>query len=528
MIRAISIFLLLMITTTYSSVGEIRLHVLDSYETEIFDDSAAEIIAYCDLRKHLFVVNASEDIIDILDIRNPLDIKEAIARGTRGRIAKIDVSKQIPESGGINSVDVYKGLVAVAVENEDESNNGFIAFYKSNGFQKRLSNGKNYIEVGNLPDAVKFSPDGKYLIVSNEGEPGVDAQGNDVDPKGSVSIIDVKYGRPQMPAITLDFTAFDPAVPGVKLEPGKLLSDDVEPEFAAFSPDGKMAMVVLQEANAFAHVDVENKTILEIIPLGFKDHSLVRNALDASNDDGEINIQPWPVYGMYQPDGIESYEVNGNTYYVTANEGDSRDHEEERIADVVLDPVVFPNAATLQLDENLGRLKISNFLGNTDFDPEFEELYSFGARSFTIWDEGGNLVYDSGDWLEQITANQIPNEFNSTNDDNDSFDNRSDDKGPEPENLAIGEVDGNYYAFIGLERVGGIIIFNITNPNSPNFVQYINNRNFSADAESAAAKDLGPEGVKFIPADKSPIRNTPLLAVGNEVSGTTTVYRIRN
>lgn len=526
MIRTISLALLLMFAGTYASLAEIRLRVLDSFETGIFDDSAAEIVAYCDLRKHLFVVNASEDTIDILDIRNPLNIKKAIAIRTRGEIAKIDVSEQIPESGGINSVDVYKGLVAVAVENDDESKNGFIAFYKSNGFQKRLSNGKNYIEVGNLPDAVKFSPDGKYLIVSNEGEPGEDALGNPVDPKGSVSIIDVKYGRPQLPAITLDFTAFDPAVPGVKLEPGKLLSDDVEPEFAAFSPDSKMAMVVLQEANAFAMVDVENKTIVDIKPLGFKDHSLTRNALDASNRDDVINIQPWPVYGMYQPDGIESYRVNGNTYYVTANEGDSRDHEEERIKDVVLDPVVFPDAATLQMDENIGRLKITNFLGNTDLDPEFEELYSYGARSFTIWDEDGNLVYDSGDWLERITASLIPNEFNSTNDDNDSFDNRSDDKGPEPENLAIGEVDGKYYAFIGLERVGGIIVFNITNPNAPTFVQYINNRNFSADAENAAAKDLGPEGVKFIPAYKSPLRNTPLLAVGNEVSGTTTVYRI--
>jgi len=522
MIRKALLVLLFVMAGSYTSLAGIQLLPLDSFETGIFDDSAAEIVAYDSRSRYLFVVNASEDIIDILDIRRPYDIREAIARRTRGKIAKIDVSKHVPGSGGINSVDVYDGLVAVAVQNDDESKNGFIAFYQTNGFPRRLSNGKNYLEVGNLPDAVKFSHDGKYIISSNEGEPG-----DDFDPKGSISIIEVKNGRPQVPATTLDFTAFDPSFTGLKLDPGKLLSDDVEPEFAAFSHDNKMALVTLQEANGFAIVDVGNKAIVDIKPLGFKDHSVPGNGLDASNEDGVINIQNWPVYGMYQPDGIESYEVNGESYFVTANEGDARDPEEERVKDVVLDPAIFPNAAVLQMDENLGRLHITNILGNKDADAEFEELYAFGARSFTIWDKDGNLVFVSGDQIEQITASLIPNEFNSTNDDNNSFDNRSDDKGPEPENLAIGEVNGKHYAFIGLERVGGIIVFDITNPFAPIFVQYINNRNFSADAEDPATKDLGPEGVEFIPADKSPTGD-PLLAVGNEVSGTTTVYKVRD
>ncbi|MEM7007759.1 MAG: hypothetical protein AAF462_01340, partial [Thermodesulfobacteriota bacterium] len=160
-----------------------------------------------------------------------------------------------------------------------------------------------------------------------------------------------------------------------------------------------------------------------------------------------------------------------------------------------------------------------------DADDEFEELFSFGARSFTIWDANGNLVWDSGDDFEQITAAVLVDNFNSTNDDNDSFDNRSDDKGPEPENLDIGKIGDQYFAFIGLERVGGIMTYDITDPNNPIFNDYINNRNFSADATTSEAGDLGPEGILFISAADSP-NGVPLLVVGNEVSGTTTIYRI--
>ncbi len=254
--------------------------------------------------------------------------------------------------------------------------------------------------------------------------------------------------------------------------------------------------------------------------------SLAGNGLDASDKDDAIRIRPWPVRGMYQPDAIAAYEVDGQVYLVTANEGDARDYdgygEETRVADLVLDLAAFPNAVELQQAENLGRLKTTTASGDSDGDGLFEEIFAYGGRSFSIWDAEGNLIYDSGDQIAKITAELLPEGFNSSGE-NDSVDGRSDDKGAEPEAVTIGEIKGIPYAFIGLERVGGIMVYDISDPSAPQFIQYLNNRDFSAETE--AAGDLAPEGIAFVAtADSS--TGTPLLLVANELSGTVTTYAI--
>ena len=232
---------------------------------------------------------------------------------------------------------------------------------------------------------------------------------------------------------------------------------------------------------------------------------------------------------MYQPDAIATYKAFGHTFIVTTNEGDARDYdgfsEESRVEAEQLDPFLFPDAGELQKEENVGRLKITTPLGDIDNAGDFDQLYAFGGRSFSIWSENGFLVYDSGSDFEEITAACLPNEFNSSNDENESFDNRSDDKGPEPEAIAIGKIRSRNYAFIGLERIGGIMVYDITNPFEVKFIQYLNNRDFSSDPELGNAGDLGPEGIVFIPKKESPT-GAPLLAVTNEVSGSTTIYKI--
>jgi hypothetical protein len=242
------------------------------------------------------------------------------------------------------------------------------------------------------------------------------------------------------------------------------------------------------------------------------------NGLDASDKDGGINIQPWPVLGMYQPDAIASFSINHQTYLITANEGDARDYdgfsEEERIKDLTLDPTAFPKAADLQNDANLGRLTVTSTLGDPDGDGDFDQLYAFGGRSFSIWKADGSVVFDSGDQLEQITASLVPALFNSDDGDPEKFDTRSDNKGPEPEGVTTGVIGGRTYAFIGLERTGGVMVYDITNPNRPAFVDY-----------ATTTGDVAPEGLTFVAADHSPTCK-PLLIVSNEVSGTTTFYEI--
>lgn len=499
----------------------ISLEVIGQHQTGIFDEGAAEIVAHDPINQRIFKVNADASSVEVLDFNDPTNptLMATIDATTLGASA--------------NSVAVHKGIVAVAIEANDKQAPGVVAFYDATDLTLI-----NSVTVGALPDMVTFTPNGRYVLVANEGEPNDDYT---VDPEGSVSVIDLRHGVTHAKVRTANFTRYNGKEDELRVEgvrifgPNATAAQDLEPEYITVSRNSKYAWVSMQEANAMAIIDIKKAKVLDIKSFGTKDHSLPGNELDASNKDGGINITNWPIKGMYMPDTIASYRFFGRTYIVTANEGDSRDYngfsEEDRVKDLVLDPVAFPDAADLQHDENLGRIKTTLVNGDTDGDGDFDELYSYGARSFSIWTAHGKQVYDSGADFENITASVLPNDFNSTNDENDSFDNRSDDKGPEPEGIALGKIKGRTYAFIGLERVGGIMMYDVTNPYKVSFVDYINNREFSVAAQlpdgsvNPLVGDMAPEGLVFIPAHKSPNRK-PLLVVGNEVSGTTTVFQV--
>lgn len=513
--------------------GLIELNVVGRYQSEgrVFDESAAEILAHDATNQRLFVINANAATVDVLDIRDPANPV---------LINTIDATR---EGASANSVAVHGDLVAVAIEAKVKQANGKVVFYSASDLSKA-----GEVEVGALPDMLTFTHDGLTVLVANEGEPNDDYT---LDPEGSVSVIDLSDGVANATVKTADFRAFNGREQalresGVRIfGPGASAAQDFEPEYIALSVDNTRAWIAMQENNAVAVLDIENARIVDVLPLGFKDHRMLGNELDASNKDGGINLRNWPIQGMYMPDAIASYGYNGKTYYITANEGDSRDYdgfsEEFRVKDLQLSDAFGTEAQRKELQDsaNLGRLKVTSTLGvsngcdptNSATDVEkdcvYDELYSYGARSFSIWNEQGQRVFDSGNDFERITGNLIPHGFNASNDDN-SADDRSDDKGPEPEAVAIGEINGQNYAFIGLERVGGIMVYNVTNPQNPQFVQYLNNRDFSADQaaiEAGNAGDLGPEGMAFIKAEDSP-NGEPMLAVGNEVSGTTTLYGI--
>ncbi len=497
-----------------AAAPSIELKAIGTYATGIFDDAAAEIVAHDPKTQRLFIVNGSAAGIDVVDIADPAQPR---------LLFSISVT---PFGATPNSVAVHHGVIAIAVEAEIKTDPGTVAFFDAGG------NLLSQVKVGAVPDMLTFTPNGRKVLVANEGEPNDDYT---IDPEGSVSIIDLKGGAAnvtQNDVVTPSFTAFNSANldPSIRIfGPGASVAQDLEPEFITVSANSKTASVVLQENNALGILDIKKGQFKKLTGLGFKNHARAKNPFDASDKDNAINIANWPVLGMYQPDGIDSFRHRGRTYLIMANEGDARDYdgfsEEARVKDLKLDPVAFPNAANLQKDEQLGRLNVTTANGDPDKDGDFEQLYAFGARSFSIRDADGKLIFDSGDDFERITAQFFPDFFSSDHAEN-AFDNRSDNKGPEPENLVVGKVRGRDYVFIGLERIGGVMVYDISDPFAPEFVQYINNRDFSADPETAAAGDLGPEGLIFIPRGHSPIRK-PLLVVANEVSGTTTIYKIK-
>ncbi|WPO88592.1 choice-of-anchor I family protein [Herbiconiux sp. KACC 21604] len=521
--------------------AKLSLSPIGSYETRVFDESAAEIVQFHAATKRAFVVNAQAGVVEVLDLSDPSAPVKLFDVVTAG-VASADGST-VSADAVANSVAVRPdGLVAVAVEADPKTDAGWVVFFDAAGDG---TSALGAVRVGALPDMVTFTPDGGSLLVANEAEPADDYS---VDPEGSVSVIAVPAGlsAPAQSAVrTADFHAFEAG--GSKTLPADVrifggiedsampVSENLEPEYITVAADGRTAWVSLQEANALAVVDVASATVTDIHALGFKDFSV--SPFDASDRDGMVNITTWPVLGMYQPDAIGSYEADGATYIVSANEGDSRDwegySEVARVKDLGDDGLapVCDDLAPYVTDEQLGRLNVTTANG---FDTEagcYSELYAFGGRSFSIWAADGTHVFDSGSDFEEITAAALPEgAFNSSHTDV-AFDNRSDDKGPEPEGLALGTIGSHTYAFIGFERVGGVIVYDITDPAAPSFVTYVNNRDFSiADpSESAEALsgsgDLGPEGLAFVSAESSPT-GAPMLLVGNEVSGTTTAFAI--
>jgi 2',3'-cyclic-nucleotide 2'-phosphodiesterase (5'-nucleotidase family) len=508
-------FALACISLAVISKAQINISHLGTYATGSYNTSAAEVVSFDPASDRIFFVNAQLNQVVALNASNPASLTLAftINMATYGAVA--------------NSLSVVPGGIAVAAEASPKTDPGKVVFFDANG--TLLSQ----VTVGAQPDHVTVTPNGQKVLVANEGEP------NDtytVDPQGTISVIDISGGIASVTGAnvtSIDFTAYTPMMlPGVRIfGPGASVAQDMEPEYITVSDDSQKAFVACQENNAVVRIDLATNTIEQITALGMKDHSLPGNGLDASDNPASINIANWPVKGLYMPDAIDAFTIGGQTYVAYANEGDAREWgtfvEPRRIGNAayVLDPVVFPNAATLKLNANLGRLNATIYSGDTDNDGEFEEIHVFGSRSFTIRDANGAIVWDSGDQFEQITSAAYPTNFNSTNSANNSFDNRSDDKGPEPEAVVVANVYGSTYAFIGLERIGGIMVYDVSVPSAPVFIQYLNNRNFAGDAAAGTALDLGPEDIKFVSATDSP-DGMPFLIVGNEISGTVSTFRI--
>lgn len=550
----------------------IKLSVLGHYKTNIFAESAAEIPAYDAASKRLFVVNAQKGLVDVLDASKP---EQPI------HIAELSARDYLADSE-VNSVAVQNGIVAIAVQAKNKTDAGLVVFFNA----KDLSF-MSKVAVGSLPDMLTFSPNGKTVLVANEAEPNDDYS---IDPEGSVSIIDIRDIK-QPKASIADFRAWnsqkaDLMAKGVRIfGPNATVAQDLEPEYITISGDSKTAWVTLQENNAIARIDIAQQKVTDIYPLGYKDHGVMGNELDVSDRDSKIDIKTWTgLVGMYQPDSIANYQVNGQTYLVTANEGDSREWLKDedayfagnlaqgyvenirmkhlfnskgfnaegdypahlqKIANGVkgakLNPVTFAycgatatEAGDCRKDGNLGRLNIAWNMGyqtNADGSPKldangrliYDKLYAYGARSFSIWNTQGQLVWDSGSEFEKKISELFPTYFN-TDHEAVSLDDRSDNKGPEPEGITLGTIGAKTFAFIGLERMSGVMVYDITTPMQPKFVEYFTTRNF-VETDSAKQGDLGPEGLIFIAAKDSP-NGKPLLVVGNEVSGSTAIYQV--
>lgn len=494
-----------------------------------FGNGGTEIVKYNPKNGYAYSVNGDKEALDIIDVKHP------------GKDGAINLVKRIYlqdngiEAGDLTSVTVHPSgdYVAVSAPAVDKTNPGHVVFYGSNGDYI------NNVTVVSLPDMVTFSKDGKYLLVANEGEPSDDYT---VNPPGSVSVIDVTGGPANVTDNNVRTAMFTKEhqegirALGPNAEDAYL---NIEPEYIAVDSQSKYAYVTLQEVSAIAKVDIAKGQIVQMKGLPYKDHSLAQNAMDVSDEDGKSELRRVPVLGLLQPDGIDTYDYNGETYLLIANEGDSQDYEgyseEKRMKklkdDIQLDARYYQGYTQAELDdmvenglfdaEQLGRLKVTTSHAFKDANGKYNALVSYGGRSFSILRASDlEMIYDSCSDIEQRVLDVLPERFNANYESADDIkvDDRSDDKGPEAENVVVGKVGSHSYAFVGLERVGGIMIYDITNPNEPYFVKYL------YDPDN---KDISPEGITFESAEGSP-NGKPMLIASFELSGTTSAWELED
>lgn len=471
------------------------------------DGGTTEIVAYNPHNHATYIVNGTTKKVEAIslnyDASNALSLKPFLSIDIAELLKTVDPSF---EYGDLTSIAVHptENVVVASVQAAGYNDPGYAVFLTGAG--ELLST----VKVGVQPDNITFTPDGAKTLTANEGEPRKGYGEGVVDPKGTVSVIDVSKGFENLKAEDVTFDKFDSereqlVADGVILKKGIAPSVDLEPEYIAVSEDSKYAYVALQENNAIATIDLTSNEAISVKGLGFKDFNVPGNELDLRKD-GKVQLQLENVHGIYMPDGIATYTVNGKTYIVTANEGDAREWGDEDSENFHL------NEKEIEVDGS----EIV-FYDTTDYDGFKEgKDYIFGARSFSIVDaETMEVVYDSGSDFERITAEKFPEFFNASND-KAKLDNRSGKKGPEPEDVKVGKIGDEVFAFIGLERIGGVMMYNITDPNNVKFVDYLNLRDFSEDIKG----DVSPEGLAFVAGDD------PKLIVGHEVSGTVTVLNV--
>lgn len=526
------------VLTKYDSKAGEQLHVefVGQYKSGAkIGEGGTEIVAYDSINKYAFSVNGAAKAVDILDLKGLKDGKQDIPLVKQITLSNLGVSASDVTSVAIHPEGQY---IAVTAPAENKVDHGHVVFLTKNG--DYLS----HVEVGALPDMLTFTSDGTKILVANEGEPNDDYS---INPDGTISIIDItgeinSITNDQVTTIKFTDDVIDSNVR--KVNNDHTYSEELEPEYIVVDEENKYAYVALQENNAIAKLDLQKQQIISVKSLGFKDYSIEKNKMDASNKDDSISIKNWPILSMYQPDGLSSYKVDGQTYILSANEGDAQDYdgfsEEQRVKDLKdsyeLNASLYEGYTQEELnklveeglfeDNQVGRLNSTTSAPKNE-NGKYEAIYAYGARSFSIWN-GDSLeqTYDSGSDFEDITQKVYgENYFNSNNDEN-SFDSRSDDKGPEPESVIVGKVQGQNYAFIGLERVGGIMIYNVDNPSAPTFTKYFSSRVFNEEEEvTSSSGDVAPEGLTFISAEDSPTGQNLLLAA-HEISGTIAAYQI--
>jgi hypothetical protein len=502
-------------------------------------EGSAEIATYHAGSKRIFATNGVKNTIDIFDISD-------VANPTK--VGSVALS---PYGNDVTSVAAGKDVVVAVVNVSDKfsatgvptTTNGKIVVFDTAG--KVLSSPD---VLGVLPDSVSFAPNGTTALVAIEAQPvcakddPATAAKEDADytkasdPVGGVTVVDLS--DPAAPVLKFagfdQFTVSEMRAKGIAVSSVvNNVSKDFEPEFAT-AIDNEFAYVTIQEANAIGKLNIQTATF-ESITRAFES-KVSQVARDTSDRDAGAGPRYYPnVVGASQPDAIAGFKMGSGNYFITANEGDAREYtclnDDLRAASLKVDPRRFADWKTLSGSAALGRAKVNPNNGDRDGDGDIDTIHLRGSNSMTMY-RNGLPIWDSAELLDKIqtTAFGVANINGSHSLSSDKAtmnyvgQDRSDDKGSEPEGVAVGMVGDRRIAVLGLERMTALAVFDITQPRIPVFIEWLQ----MLPTKATPAKDVkywSPEGIVFVPADKSP-SGKALIITSYELSGSLSIHQI--
>ena len=502
-------------------------------------EGGTEISSFHAGSKRIFTTNGVKNAVDIVDISDVANPK---------KVGSVALS---PYGNDVTSVAAGRDVVVAVVHVAEKfsatgaptSFNGKIVVFDTNG--KVLSSPDI---LGVLPDSVSFAPDGTTALVAIEGQPvcakddAATAAKEDTDytkasdPVGGVSVVDLS--NPSAPVVR--FAGFDQfsvaAMKAKGIAVSSLInnvSKDFEPEYVS-AVDNNYAYVTIQEANAIGRLNIKSATF-ESITRAFESRTefVPRDTSDRDSGAGPRTYKN--VVGASQPDAIAAFKVGLGEYFLTANEGDAREYscinDDVRAASLKVDARRFPDWKSLSGNAALGRAKVNPTIGDKEGDGDIDTIHLRGSNSMTMY-RNGIVIWDSGDLLDRIQTQAFGvaniNGAHSLSSDKSTMNfvgqDRSDDKGAEPEGVTTGMVGDRRIAVLVLERMSALVIFDITQPRTPVFQEWIQ----MLPAKATPAKDVkywSPEGVIFVPAEKSP-SGKALIITSYELSGSISIHQI--
>lgn len=495
----------------------------------------AEIIDYC--RQHQVLLTTFSDEkagrhgVEVVALEDPADPHPL-------RWVGFD-SDSLPAGGVIGSVSSVAvdplgrgfGAVTLIPADSPERPGALVLFDFLSGQVLKV------VSVGYHPDCVTFSADGRFVITADEAE----YHPRRTQKPGSISVLDlganrVREGIASIAESSVETYTFDAQhladgvdLSGLRRHHGSSdlpIGMILEPEYV--SELNGLVYVSLQENNALGVFDLKQRKWLNVFNLGSR---MVH--VDASDRDGRRGagaaIIDDLVRGLPMPDTIKAFEWKGRAYVVTANEGDARAHDEGDVMRLKhagrRGPAIAASTeAELRqrygrkplADAYLGRLEVSIFDGLNEAG-EIAEPTMFGTRGFSILDGmTGELIFDSGSFIEEFALQHDPATFNMNDGKVANMDDRSDNKGPEPEALAVAHFAGKLWMAVGTERQNGLFLLIVDELAAPRLFAYANPH---------LDGDFSPESILLIPGDHRPDAANLMIAAF-EGSGTILVYRV--